>query len=755
MNVKKEIVSVALTALLHDIGKLYQRTGEKIDYEEYYSSYIKQDGSYKHAAFTSKFINECLPNLNFLSSDAASHHQIQSIYSTADHYASSHDRKSDLIEDDEISQGKYDFILKRLSSIFNEVSMNGLSVLKPQYFDLQPLDKLTLIDGEKEQNLLIAKEKYKKLCNELMSKCRVIDDDDIEIIHHRLYPIIKQYTTSVPSATYQKNDPNFKSSVSLFEHLKLTGAIATILHHEDYHYGVEGQENKMVFLEYDLSGTQDYIFQVTEGIDTKKGVAKALRTRSFFLSVLTDMIGYKILNQFNLPYENMLMSAGGRGVLMLPMIDEYQESIAKVIHEIEQGIFEKFKGKISFSFSENICDIEKLHDEYDKLLDPNNKAYLISKKQKFKSIFNEKMQFILPPIKKACKLCGIYESYDDILCEDCRFFEKLNTILVNNSKFVIEYDFSHKSLLKEFTIAHIGTFRIHEILPQVSPNSYYVTINGFELGESKFYANSNANNNTFHEIANYSQGDKKLAVIKMDVDNLGSIFGYGIRSEYKTFSKILALSRNIDYFFTKRINDFLIEKYANQVYVNYSGGDDMVLIAPASDALEIIKQIYDLFDSFVGFNKNLHISTGIDIFDDKSPIRYAVLRADDALHQSKLLQDKNATTIFDTSISNSSLHMIINEYSYYLDALINGNMSRGVLYKLYSAIDISLENEKATEFFMRYIPQISYSLERNIENLPFRQKLKKIFVCRDVEYTTLLKYKIIFQYSLLLSRKEK
>lgn len=756
---KEKVIEIALSALLHDIGKFYQRTGSTLGDDLLDNSYVKDFGSYKHAGFTSKFIREYLPSLNKdkIIYPAASHHKINSKVARADHLASAHDRKSDEEEDREVEANRYDFILKRLNSIFNEISISNKTYVERQYIDVKDLDNFSYSQNDKCEDLKKAKDQYKKLFQLFADECKKIEETNLINLHHRLYPVLKKFTTSIPSATYQRSNPGFKPTVSLFDHLKLTSALASSLHQLNYQNVQESQDFDFVFLEYDLSGTQNYIYKVTEGQETKKDIAKSLRTRSFFLLLLTDLVGYKVLNDFNLSYENLLFSTGGRGIVLLPKIDNFETVINHTIEQIEKEIYSKFKVELSFSIACNTINSAHFDDYYDNIMNVDKREVIISKKQKFNFLLKDKsFSFITKELQNACRLCESDEVSFGEYCKMCNQFLKLNDILVRDQKMIVEYDFnsSRSSSKMEFDFGGLGKIKIHTSVPKITPDSFYTSINCHSLGESKYYANMNAKGKTFSEIAAKSTGDKKLGILKMDVDNLGLIFGRGINREYKTFSKILTLSRCMDYFFTRKLVNILNVDHPHEVYINYSGGDDLVLIAPASSILEIAYMIIDNFKLYTSKNSDFHLSSGIEIFNDKSPIRFAVLRADNYLNASKSIDGKNSLTIFDTTILNKYLLHVLKEIEIYENKLNNDDISRGIIYKLNYVITKSLENEKPMDYFIKYIPQLAYSFERNIDDLEEKNKLKSLFIKRDVKVEDLKLYKIIFTYALLKTRKK-
>lgn len=97
----------------------------------------------------------------------------------------------------------------------------------------------------------------------------------------------------------------------------------------------------------DLSGIQNYIFQIAsigEG-----GVAKRLRARSFYLSVLLEVVIHKILRKLDLPVSCNLVSAGGRFILLLPNTGTIKEELQRLSKEISGWFLEEFSGELALN----------------------------------------------------------------------------------------------------------------------------------------------------------------------------------------------------------------------------------------------------------------------------------------------------------------------------------------------------------------------------------------------------------------------
>lgn len=755
-----------LAALLHDIGKFYQRTGIKLD-NEYYKSYAKNGRSHWHACYTAKFFDENIKisfdNIYELKDESASHHiTSSSITQIADRMAAGHDRKDAKQENffENIENQDSNYKAKRLCSIFNEVQINDKKNTR-KYLELSTLNDLKFRDCIEKDFAKEGEKEYLKFYKKFEEEIKEIYKSDIRSyvdLHNLLYPLIKKYTVTIPANTWS----DFPT-VSLFEHLKLTAAIAGCLEKENLED--EPDDEPFIIFDFDISGIQSFIYRIVEGGDSKDKVAKSLRSRSLYLSLIADFISYYIIDKFKVSYENVLYSTSGRGRLLLPNINGFDELINNICSEIEKTFFELHHEMISVVFS--YCKVNGKTLDRSNLSDYTNyenKIFVNKKTQKFKSVLSNKdFSFVLTPKKNLCYMCNIEESDGD-LCPFCKKMIELNdNVLAQTDSFIIEYDFANKETISdfEFKVGKLGTIKIHnqKMIVQLSENSYYISINSDKLGETKTYAMSLNKTISFTDIAKFNTGDNKLAVIKMDVDNLGYIFLKGLsgesannKSDKNTLSKLLNLSRSLDLFFTS-----LLPKICKEyTYINYAGGDDLVLIVPASKSLDLVEEINKEFKLWTGNNKSFNISAGIDIFDVSSPVRYAILRAGNALEQSKQTEDKNSFTVMEVTLENEELDDINKEIKKYERLIQNNELSRSGVYIIYSALLKSLEydgEKDVVERYIRYIPLLAYDIHRNIDDVMLQNELKTLLV-RKLTYKEIKKYKVIFGYALMNTREE-
>lgn len=145
---------------------------------------------------------------------------------------------------------------------------------------------------------------------------------------------------------------------------------------------------------------------------------------------------------------------------------------------------------------------------------------------------------------------------------------------------------------------------------------------------------------------------KRLGVLKMDIDDLGSIFKEEVKRPNLTFSYYSALSRNLDWFFKGYLNTLWERsEFKHSTQIIYSGGDDLFIVGRWDAVTHFAALINKKFSEFTGANllnptESVTISGGISIVTDKFPIMKAADFASEAEHKAKghELYDKDKLT---------------------------------------------------------------------------------------------------------------
>jgi CRISPR-associated protein Csm1 len=128
------------------------------------------------------------------------------------------------------------------------------------------------------------------------------------------------------------------------------------------------------------------------------------------------------------------------------------------------------------------------------------------------------------------------------------------------------------------------------------------------------------------------QGQPFLAVLKADVDRLGLIFSSGIQSI--SLGRFSAVSRFIDFFFSAHLPNLLRTKYPS-TYTVYAGGDDLLLIGPWHQTIDLSYNLNHEFTRWTGSNPSITISAAIELMKVSHPLNRAAANAEERLEQAK------------------------------------------------------------------------------------------------------------------------
>ena len=327
--------TLILGALFHDIGKFKQRG-------------VPQNERLKHQEYSSGFVND-LFNDKILSDIVYNHHRedldksnlrdstkiLAEIICEADNLASGERQPDPTVK----KQQPLESIFSKIDNVYNEK-------LNPKLY-LQDICELfyneysfPIIKDEYDIDKL--EEKYADWWKKFEDEIKKVNKDELET----LFYVLKKYLWCVPSSSYKT-----RSDVSLFEHSKITAAIAISMYRfltEKYGNDInkfQDYKNKEEFryqlVLADITGIQNYIYNVGH-----KGAAKALKGRSFFLQQMLENIAYYFLNKLDLPITNLIYSSGGKFYLFVPNTKATNDCLEKLQKEIEQAFLYEYNGAL-------------------------------------------------------------------------------------------------------------------------------------------------------------------------------------------------------------------------------------------------------------------------------------------------------------------------------------------------------------------------------------------------------------------------
>lgn len=415
--------AIILGALLHDIGKFYQRADEKIAHKD--SDFLSRETrnnidticpnpangySHKHALWTfeffQKYANHFRPiftNEKDLGEDnltnlASYHHHpstaLQHLIQVADWFSSGMDRTQSDEESIQAEQGKFNFRATRLRPIFEEIKLHKQIISQQYKYEIKPLNlERNAIFPQKIEKLSPAAgedlwREYSQLWNGFENELGKINSDNFYYLIDCYLSLLEKYTWCIPSSTHDMPD------ISLFDHLKTTAAIASCIYrfHENDTLTKEAVKNrsekKFLLVGGDLSGIQKYIFDLTH-VNLRK-VSKTLRARSFYLSALPKILVTKILAENDLTSCNCLMESGGRFILLMPNTKKVTDYLEALQRNLSEWCMNEFYGElmVALDWSVALCGNDFMQDKsqgatFSAKIDELNQKLEMKKLQKY------------------------------------------------------------------------------------------------------------------------------------------------------------------------------------------------------------------------------------------------------------------------------------------------------------------------------------------------------------------------------------
>lgn len=644
-----------LGALLHDIGKLVWRAQPVM-------------AGKTHEILGEEFIRQNLGKIEYLKED------IEEIIKAAS-------RKrgkiwlADVFAAGERQDSEVEGPRRYLQAITNRVDLSNFykKEKSQNYFYFKPcplsIENLFPIDSENSlDKFLVDDQKLTEEHNNLLTgfveeikKLHKVSDFNNFIT--TFYKLLEKYTSRVLSAGYLSHP-----DISLFDHSRLTAALAICLEESD-------SEKQILLLKGDITGIQDYIYGEVYKIEK---IAKRLRARSFYIQLLLETISKFFIDELKLFPPNILYIGGGHFILIVPNNEDSRNKIKKLEKEISSKLILSYYGKISYvqavielTVDEFINNFEESYNKLESLINQN-------KKQKNLSSLNDF-------INKTFEAKEIRDFQDKIEEQE----EKLGQNLVK-AKWIIQavYDPTQSYKVNEtldpikFEKFHTFYFLIKErgdLENVIVSNSKARFISVLKINDSDFIETGtqsflNQLAYEFRFIGNYVPTDEKsvlsfediakydsenyplLGVLRMDIDSLGAIFRFGLKENDETEkkhtpSRIAYLSRELNLFFTWYINE-LAKKH--QIYIAYSGGDDVFVVGSWYRILCFAKDIREDFKRFSSKNDYLSISGGIVFTKPNFPISQSAKLAGEQESIAKKTEnpfEKDRIGIFDISFT--------------------------------------------------------------------------------------------------------
>lgn len=789
-ELRMKTLKVALAAFLHDIGKFAQRSRGEFNSNDpaFYPSmeflnnhrqniqpYDKEKNKFthEHAVYTAAFIDHMealLPDC-FNKSDwggsawigelAAGHHILKEdeggsqplerwVISVADRLASSLDREGaqEFERSYNLKEEIANFKCARQWPIMEAIKIKQnekntektafkhripLAELSGDKFFPKPMNETIPSDNEK------GKEEYKTLFYRFYEELKGLKQfkSNVELWFAQFENLYMRYAGQIPAATVG----NAMQDISLYDHSKITAAIATALYlyHEktgktSFQDVNARDQKKLLFVGTSFFGIQKFIF--ASGGSTNKAGAKILRGRSFYVSLFSEIIADMLLKATDLPITSVVFNAAGQIAIIAPNLDYIKEAVMKIKDRANNWLIEKFYGQTSLGVAYSEVSQADIGFKYREVWSDFSRKMEEQKYEKFDlaAYGGVQKQFFdaFKPELGVCSFCGqkpaknFFEDSDKPVCGVCEDQIYLGKKLVTASALCIWNNESTN--LPKLAEPIFGSYNVwlgglgEGINQAVNGNiGYLVRLTDAKDEQDKrkvafkplkayvpFFEES-YEIKSFEDLAQASvkedikTGEKigvaALGILKADVDNLGKIFKLGLNSKIQTLTRTSVLSRQFNNFFALYLPQKLEAEFKN-TYTVFAGGDDLFLIGPYDEIIELAPVIREEFRRFVCGNDDITLSMGISIHKPGEPVRAMAEAAENALERAKsyikegkdkntaeIKPDKDAICLFGETVGWKDFKFL-DELAKKIRLWVEkGDVSTGILYKFNSAVE--------------------------------------------------------------------
>ncbi|RCJ31805.1 type III-A CRISPR-associated protein Cas10/Csm1 [Nostoc punctiforme NIES-2108] len=486
-----------------------------------------------------------------------------------------------------------------------------------------------------------------------------------------------------------------EADVALVDKAKTTAAVAAAIVNDP-------KTAQLSIVAGDLSGIQNFIYTISSD-----GALKSLRARSFYLELVTEEVVAQLLTHLNLPRINVIYAGGGNIYILAPGNEAIKTTVKQVRLQFNQWLREKFQGKIYLALDSSkkfpVADIGNA--EFSKHWSQATKNLASYKARKFGDRIGDIVALTKPYYAHTpCKVCHRDDEKDlkplneepgaAMACSTCRTMFglggklfRVDAIVRSQPQKVIGKQEDEEDKLWFQLPASDGLndinvcYQLFSYWKQVNSNADNVLlVNDWDLEHYKFrsfrncvpillgnYGKKAKDDNRFmraEEMAELSQGIKRVGYLRMDVDRLGQIFAKGL-DKNQTLPRLAGLSRQMSYFFkvylnslaanrrnnipenikqlpnsSKSLNNNSTEKKSSEeqgknILFIYAGGDDLFVSGAWSEIVDFSFDIYQCFRTYTGQHPDITLSAGVSIADPKFPLYQAAEESGDAEGKAK------------------------------------------------------------------------------------------------------------------------
>lgn len=601
----------------------------------------------------------------------------------ADQLASGMERKPK-DEDEEAAsaeRGWTAFIETPLESIFSNLSLDGAPPQKTYI----PLGELAPGEGIVPRaraglDLDGYPDRYRELWDRFLQEVAAATRlPAFDLFAETLLSLSERYTFAVPSSTVDQPD------IPLHDHQRAVAAVACALYRfheaegslEDAGRLRDRETPKFHFVVGDLSGIQDGLFRLAA--QRVRGANRILRARSFLLSMIVEAGALLLRRELHLAPFSVLQAAGGRFLILAAATPDLEDRLEAARRQVDEWMMDRFLGEVTLNIgiTEPFPAARLALGQFPELQDAIRHAAARAKLEPALRAYRAVHRFEYP-LGDACSACAIRPATlerDRVLyCAPCDQERRLGGDLPHAHVFrFTESDQGGLPLFGGlwldwggFRQADVSSWRSafrlwderaghrdHLPLPIRFLANYVPIWDGstslaYERLVSEQTLQEEAEKDSpklFEMIAADAveelpvgdgeielAGEALIAVLKADVDRLGELFGRGLGQP--SLARFATLSRMLDFFFSAQLMKLVRESFPS-TYTVYAGGDDLLLIGPWRQTIELALRLRREFERWTGANPSVTISAGVEFAKAHHPLTRTAHAAEERLEAAK------------------------------------------------------------------------------------------------------------------------
>ncbi len=415
------------------------------------------------------------------------------------------------------------------------------------------------------------------------------------------------------------------------------------------------------FLRGDISGIQDFIFSTKT-----KGAAKTLKARSWVIQLIAEIGEQCVRDTFAATHIELMLNGGGNFYLFLKTTQnnsEVQAIVAALQHDFDTQLF---KNELRLTLScVDVTNMPSFGEKWKGLHTQSNQDKL----RHFATNIAAFTPFHFEPITQE----------KTNVSEEKSAWQVYMSHLLGNSAFTIEPAGSNETpfIVPNYDSLAVLGRNVCLNKAQNTPNNRLLNIElpkwSDNLKEMRQQFDKEDKNTLIIEqhnrqngqiidfddlarFAKYRTGTEKLGILKMDIDNLGTLF-----NNHKNYEDAQALSQQLVKFFTSYLFELQAKHgvresntpqdlFKNNLYTVFAGGDDCFIVGAWDAVFEfagVVQRGFEKygFEKFTPDHKKPTLSAGLLLVEAKYPVSRFAKMAEEAIKTAKK-GTKNQIAVF-------------------------------------------------------------------------------------------------------------